>query len=129
MFDFHLGRIATDDELADALRQVFNVTFVRLVEEITSPDDFADVQVLVVRWVTGGDFPLHVRAYPQGAVAFEEHALAQRLVVTLGTGCLITDDAANPWSWVLVDTTGTRAVTVDPARLEKDELVLSEASA
>ena len=124
MFDFHLERIATDDELADALRQVFNVTFVRLVEEITSHGDFADVQVLVVRWVTGGDFPLQVSVHPQSETFDQEEALAQRLCGVLACRCLISDDSPTPFSWRLVDSTATRAVAVAPDRLDLDELVL-----
>ena len=128
MFDFHIDRVVPDDELGAALSRVFDAPSIRLITELESPDDFNDVELLGVRWVNDGDFPLHVSIYPQKNVFEREPALAQKLCAALETRCLISDDSYNPCSWILVDAMNTKNVLLDANRFDHDEMVLSAAT-
>ena len=130
-YNFHLDRPNADlAALLDALAGAFSVrrAAVRAVTDLGDARDLQGVVLLCTSHTTGGDFPLHVTVYPQdpaGAFPTELEA-ARALARTLGCRCLITDDAINPFTWVLVDSSGVHPVTVEPDALDRNELVLAK---
>ncbi len=127
MFDFHIDLVMSDEELTAVLSRVFDTPTrdIHLVGIGEFPED--DVPLFCIRWVNGGDFPLHLSVHPSGI--FEaEVVMAQRFCAESGARCIITDDSPYPWSWIFVDATGCQGVLVDGGHLDENEFVISAAT-
>ena len=137
--DLLLSRRADDRELGPAFATALEVPLasVCLVDsmEDAPPMGKTGVQLVLDRTILPGDFPLMVSVYIRDAQAASrvEHpdkaiAAVQRLCSLLGCDALIDDDSPDALTCVRVRGSGElESVTVDPARLGRDEYVVASA--
>jgi hypothetical protein len=139
--ELYLGRHVLDDLLGRALAATFRISpeAIRVVDSVL---DIAgplgdDVQILVERQPTRGDFRLRVRVYlraaelAQAAQQWEAGLeLVKRFRGLVGTDCLLSDESPSAASWFLLDRHGSMApVILDGDLLERDEYVVAGRSA
>lgn len=124
----HLSRFITDTALTDGLCRLFGCSIkdISLVGEFCDSTTNRSGELLVVRRVRGGDFPLELEVYSQAGNQLSELDLAKRIACEFECRCLIADETPNPYSWIEVSAIGTpRAVFVDVESLdEREEFVL-----
>jgi hypothetical protein len=135
--DLFLDRVVDDDVLAQGLARLFGVspTDVGIVDDIgeASAESVRSLPIRVERAPEAGDFPLRVSVYldyvlqPRVERSADEETAIARLCALWQCSCLFSDDDVNPYSWLLMRSTGLlEAVTVDGDRLDdQDELVVA----
>ena len=131
--DLLFDRLIEGPSLGQALATAFQVepNRVLVVDEITPTLDVDGVALLAERTRRRGDFPLQLSVYVRGESVWqrvrpfgETVRLVRQLCQLLGSSCLLSGDASEPDSDILVRPSGeTLEVTLDEDRLDRDEFV------
>ena len=135
--DLLFDRLIEGPSLGQALATAFQVepNRVLVVDEFTPTLDVEGVALLAERTRRRGDFPLQLSVYVRDESVWqrvhpfgETVRLVKQLSRLLGSSCLLSGDADEPDSDILVRPSGeTLLVTLDEDRLDRDEFVIRTA--
>jgi hypothetical protein len=132
--DILLDRVVDDDALRAAIGCIFDVEprSILVVEQITPELDAQTARVIVERFGSAGDFPLHVSIYLLDQSLIEQAGitpgteLVAALCRALNCSCLMSDASPSVHTWLRIDNAGTiEHVTLDPDALDRDEYRLA----
>lgn len=124
--DVIVQRELTDAEAREALRALFDVAAadVRVVHDLSElAEQPAPAKVVCHKWnLPAGQFRT-VLSLHEGPFAEAPYMpLAVKLSRIVGSNCLVTDEALNPYSMTLVTPAGlTQPVTLSPEALDREE--------
>lgn len=130
--DVFIDRILTNDEIAIAISRLLSIAQreVLIVEDIEKIERQLgpDVRVLSEKLPMNGDFVLRLAKYLRDSSLEKtveqigNRALTESFCDQLGCHCLISDDSANPYSWLLIQGTGrVENVSIDLKRSNEEE--------
>ena len=115
-----LEDVRTKEELRRSLANAFGVRIeeVYVVDDVVDLPSFGAASILCEQQIRSGQFGWHLTVYSQDSQAWpSECEVAKSLSQSLKTRCLISDEAINPFTMILVTGAGNQSVNLDVDKL------------